>query len=357
MFDPTYIMKMYKTRMIETCPKIKRAAKYVAVLHELDSVNDILGMPYDIILVGETVISQVLIYKNDYPEIAGQIIGAYCKSEHEKRIAEYVSPNIRIGLQDTFESIDDFIKSINPELTIWTNETGRPKLHLFVQVWKHSDPARLEELQVALLKNAENPLVHHIHVSLDGENAHEVLTKIPLELYNKIVIVPIMARLTFKDALNYMSSLPADDFVALINTDIYFDNTIRELWNVSMKNTCFALLRYESSVAFALRQEGAVKPQIYGPRSDSQDAWIFAVSELLEHKESESWDDFDFCLGMPGCDNTFAGELLRRKWNSVNPALSIYALHLHQTQIREYNRSNLVTKFLFHLIAPSAIIP
>ena len=173
---------------------------------------------------------------------------------------------------------------------------------------------------------------------------------------HKIVYTPITARLTYRSSMEYMKTLPVGDYAALINTDIYFDESIRELWNMSIKNTCVSLLRYESSVKYAHGVPGAPVPLIFGPRSDSQDAWFFAVDDLNGHYNSgESWTELDFRLGIPGCDNAIAGELLRRRWNVVNPAFSIRALHLHESNERSYTLLDRVSLGIYVCVNASEI--
>ncbi len=351
-----YIVKLYNTRMIETSPRIKRNVTHIAVIDNPSSnVEELASIPYDIIVAGQEQIELAKCFITKYPARNLQIVGAYCENEEEAILARSIHANINIGFKNDFQDVGQFLHSLNPDASIWRLGDPLPRLHVLVQVWKHRDPNRLEELQVALLNNATNPLIHRLHVSLDGDDASDVLSKIPIEYMNKIIYVPIMSRLTFKNAMEYMSSLPKGDFAAVINTDIYFNHTIRELWNVSMKNKCIALLRYEVTINYALGKDSTFKPYIFGPRADSQDAWIFAVDELCEHKAKESWDSFDFCLGMPGCDNTFTGELMRRRWSSVNPAFSIHIMHIHKQILREYSRSNLVTRGIYHFVAPTAL--
>ncbi len=355
MSNNTYISKLYNTRRIETCPRIKRNVSYVAVLENCSNMKELLSIPYDIIVVGKETFALAQYYLMRYPDRSSHIIGAYCENEEEAILARLIKPDIPIGYTRDFVEVINFLHALNPTAALWRPGNDQPHLHVLVQVWKHRDPARLEELQIAMLKNVTNPLIHRLHISLDGDDAYEALSKIPIEYVDKIILVPIKTRLTFKDAMEYMSELPAGDFAALINTDIYLDHTIRELWNISMKNVCLALLRYEATIDYALGNNMSFKPPIYGPRPDSQDAWIFTTNDLVEHRAKESWDTFDFCLGMPGCDNTFTGELMRRRWSSVNPAFTIHIMHLHNSNAREYNHSNLVTYGLFHLIVPTAI--
>jgi hypothetical protein len=377
-----------KTRVINTNPRTIRNNKYIAII-EGDDINAILATPYDIIVVGAEAIEAVTEIVSRVPERAFQIVGAYCTTAEETTAAckleaalasgitadfadvrQYVkllrpqraksvpSSTIQftIGSNEQFPTADDFMKSMYPTATAWKPSDARPNLHLFAQVWKPAQKQRLDELQTAFFMNANNPYVHSIHVSLDGDDAVDVLSKIPQDLMHKIIYAPLTERLTYRSSMEYMKTLPAGDFAALINTDIYFDESIRELWNMSMKNTCVSLLRYESSVNYVNGVSGAAVPLIFGPRSDSQDAWFFAVNDLNGHYDSgESWVELDFRLGVPGCDNAIAGELLRRRWNVVNPAFSIRALHLHESNERSYTILDRVSLGLYLCINPTEI--
>jgi hypothetical protein len=159
--------------------------------------------------------------------------------------------------------------------------------------------------------------------------------------------------------MEYMATLPAGDFAALINSDIYFNDTLYNIWNISMDNRCLALLRYNATLDYAIQKEGASRPVIFkgnnGPRSDSQDAWIFRVADLVEHKQKESWEELNFTMGVPGCDNTIAGELMRRRWIIANPALTIKTIHIQEDQSRNYNVTQLVTLGIYAHLTPTAI--
>lgn len=376
------------TRVINTNPRTARINKYIAIV-EGDDINAILATPYDIIVVGAEAIEAVTKIVSQVPERAFQIVGAYCTTAEEIAAARKLEAVLASGItadfadirqyvkllrpqgaksvpsstiqftirsNEKFPTADDFMKSMYPTATAWRPGDTRPNLHLFAQVWKPAQKQRLDELQTAFFMNANNPYVHSIHVSLDGDDATDVFAKIPQDLLHKIVHVPITARLTYRSSMEYMKTLPAGDYTALINTDIYFDESIRELWNMSMKNTCVSLLRYESTVRYALGVTKTPIPPIFGPRADSQDTWFFAVDDLNAHYDSgESWMELDFRLGVPGCDNAIAGELLRRRWNVVNPAFSIRALHLHESNERSYTLLDRVSLGLYLCITPTEI--
>ena len=56
-------------------------------------------------------------------------------------------------------------------------------------------------------------------------------------------------------------------------------------------------------------------------------------------------------MGMPGCDNRIAKEILDAGYNITNPCLSIKAIHLHETGYRTYTAKDTVHG-LYHYVLP-----
>ncbi len=236
-----------------------------------------------------------------------------------------------------------------------TSGAEAPKFHIICQFWKPVSSKRWKELCTSLRKNLENPFIASIHLLLESENCREAFSSLSSELQSKIVAVPWSRRLTYKDALKYMSCLPKEDLCCLANTDIFFDESVREIWNIDMKMRCLALLRYEATLDWAEGVAGTEEPQIFGSssgRDDSQDCWIFRCGDL----SSTDWSALTFTLGQAGCDNCFAGELVRRRFTVCNPALTIKTYHLHESGLRSYNENDRVTFGIYATIAPGGIM-
>jgi hypothetical protein len=229
--------------------------------------------------------------------------------------------------------------------------SAAPKFHLLVQLWKPTSARRWRELCTALQRNAENPFVHRIHVMQEADAVAEAWAKWPANLKEKLVVLePASARLTYRAALDYLAKLPASDYAAFANADIYFDQTLRELWTTDFKGTCLALLRYEAKAGL-----DDSEAKLFGPRDDSQDAWIFRVADL-KAQGADSWRPLTFALGQAGCDNAFAGELVRRRWRVANPCMSIRTLHLHESAVRSYREDDRVTMGVYATVAPSGVL-
>ena len=358
---PDEIAILDKTTVIQITNNIYYTINKIAIIDYIIDINELLAIPYKIIITGFNNIVHIIKHIDRLSEYTKQqIIGLYCTPEAFKlkqHLGKLLNNSIKIGLNTTHNSIEDFAKSFNINATIWHPSNIYPKLHIITQIWKQRDINRLEELQTALYKNAINPYVYKIHILVCEDDSLDLLHKIPHNLLHKIQFFSVSDRLTYKNAMEYMCTLPANDFAIILNTDIYLDETIRELWNCDFKNTCLALLRYDSSISYALNKSNAEFPKILGPINCSQDAWIFQVNDVIADKQrSQTWDGYNIELGQLGCDNTILSELRNNKWEIANPCFSIKIYHLHSSNIRTYNYKGRVSHGVYTFIEPSFII-
>ena len=75
--------------------------------------------------------------------------------------------------------------------------------------------------------------------------------------------------------------------------------------------------------------------------------------------KSRSWNDFktfDYKLGTAGCDNRFTGDMFGMRFLISNPCHTIQTVHLHKTEIRNYNPRDIQPAKLYLYIHPCAII-
>ena len=117
--------------------------------------------------------------------------------------------------------------------------------------------------------------------------------------------LPVTCRPTFRTffkAVNHLTN--PDDINVIANSDIYF----KEAPIAPKRNQCFALTRYEGDV--------------FKDMSDSQDVWIFIGKINIPAY-------CDFHLGIRGCDNRIAKELLMIGYDVLNPSLTIKTYHIH----------------------------
>jgi hypothetical protein len=160
-------------------------------------------------------------------------------------------------------------------------------VHLFINSFKHRDPARNAELAEALKLNQSCGQIDRIHEITDPQ------------------------RPTFRELCEIVRSRVGWADVAIIaNSDIVFDESARLLHHIGY-GECFALSRYEGERGERL----CANPQ------GSQDAWVF-----------RGWPPdiaVDFPLGTHGGDQRFAHMLGDAGYAVYNPSLSIKTRHLH----------------------------
>ena len=110
-----------------------------------------------------------------------------------------------------------------------------------------------------------------------------------------------------------------------------------------------ALLRWDVS-SFGSTGE----PTLFGPRADSQDAWIIARDSLTFPITEE---EFGFPFGKPGCDNAIALSMMRNHCAVANPAYTIRTYHLHSSNVRNYDPHDVLYRPHYLYVDPTAIQP
>ena len=215
---------------------------------------------------------------------------------------------------------------------------------LFTQFFQHKKKNRSKEIKDCLMKNCASPFVDKI-ILLNEKDESSEWKHFPGS--EKIQQAIMGQRLSYSHFLQYVHDyVPENVYTILCNADIYIEDSIRELYKVDMKNKMIALLRWDV--------DASGHATLFGPRADSQDTWIF----LSDSIKSRKWDysTFNFCLGHPGCDNVFAGQILRNYFVISNPSLTFRTFHLHNTNIRNYNEKDIIPSDVYVNIVPSNII-
>ncbi len=211
-----------------------------------------------------------------------------------------------------------------------------PQTWLIQQYFKHPLPRRAREIWSCLEKNIACKYIDKILLLNETEG-------VELPTSDKLIVRCLGSRMTYADVLRAIQTdVPEHAFAIFSNSDIYFDETLRLLWSISLKERNFflALLRWEENGA------------IFGPRADSQDTWIVA-KDCVNFAVTD--DEFGFPFGKPGCDNAIGIAMLRKKFVVVNPAYSIKTHHVHTSQIRNYDPRDVLYKPVFLYIEPTAI--
>jgi hypothetical protein len=212
-------------------------------------------------------------------------------------------------------------------------------LWLITQYYKSTSKERANEIDLCLQKNVENPLISGI--LLLNETHFEMK-------HSKVKEVVIGHRITYADVMSAVSSLPDNALVAFANADICFDPiSWRSLWSVNLTDVCIALLRYD------VPSSGTKDATLFGPRADSQDSWVVRAADVKSR--TLTGPQFDIPFGVMGCDNAFALEMLRQKFCVINPCHTLITWHYHQSNVRTYDKDDVIDRTTFHYIHPSGL--
>ena len=231
--------------------------------------------------------------------------------------------------------------------SITVDPTAIPEqVWMVTQYYRPLHKKRAKEIRQCLKENCANPLISRIVLLNEKDESNDANKWYDVPGHEKIHQVVIGSRLTYADFIQYVyDTVPSHVFVILCNADIYWNETLQELWRIQLANRMLGLLRWDV---------GESEPKIFGPRADSQDSWIF-LSDSIKDRE---WDltPLAFCLGQPGCDNAFAGHMLRNRFALSNPAYSIQSLHLHRTEYRTYDKRDTIPATVYINLAPGHLI-
>ncbi len=143
-------------------------------------------------------------------------------------------------------------------------------------------------------------------------------------------VITVNHKPTFAELFEITRASP-DDINIISNTDIFFDNTINEVKNITSREA-WALTRWNYL--------GDNRAEFFN-RHDSQDVWIFRGAVRKE-------TDGKYGMGVAGCDNRLAFELKKAGYLVRNPSLSIRAYHYHLSEVRTFDWNDKVPEpYLF----------
>jgi len=157
---------------------------------------------------------------------------------------------------------------------------------------------RRNEFLQALKLNAENTKIHKVYILC--ESGEEFIRSFS----PKIEIVKCENRPKFKDLILFANTL----------------STLSKALHVKEKEV-YCLTRWNQIDA------GQIE---FFLNFKSQDSWIF--KGILPDNIGA------YFMGVPGCDNRLAAELVVNGFKISNPSLSVHSIHLHATEKRTYHK-------------------
>lgn len=195
------------------------------------------------------------------------------------------------------------------------------KIHLCTPYFRSKSEERQAEFDECLKGNLENSTIERITLFID--DACE-----PPFLHQKLRIVEISRRLTYRDWLEFALAEPTPHISVLSNTDILFDESIARLTTVFGYDNRFVALSRHERVGNTLEQHPDPKW--------SQDVWAIRNDDAFNESFCRA---IDFPLGVPRCDNKIVYEAAVHGFDVVNPFPAIQAIHLHESRVRGYHKT------------------
>lgn len=192
-----------------------------------------------------------------------------------------------------------------------TNTTDQ-KFVLITQFYLPSDPSLQRSLQEVLRRNLLHEAIEEVYLMCDADYSFDQLPN-----HHKITKLPQSRRLQFADAFRVMNERLRGRVVILANSDICFDDSLRDLSRS---------LPGDPRLVLALSKwtpVGGASSLSLSLRSDSQDAWVLS-SPVPEQVLQQS----GFFLGAPRCDNRLAQVFLDAGYRVKNPSFFVHAIEL-----------------------------
>jgi len=286
----------------------------VICLDEFESMYPFLGQPWDGTLEDAIMCATIVFRYN-------RLIGLGLTANH---------PRIK---NVTFSDL---------KLSVFESHAPPEPLILIQQLYKPADKTREKELKKCLEMNLKCDFIDQIILFVESENL-----AIPADPQKKIKQIPLKSRLTYAHCIDTIQNVVgANSLVAFANADIYLNATWRSIWSVDLADTFVALLRWEES-------DGSKPPELFGPRNDSQDTWLIHSNSVL----ARTWNlsAFNIPFGKAGCDNAILVEFLRNKFKIVNPAMNIQTIHVHKSEFRTYEKTDIVDRPVYMFVEPTGI--
>ena len=205
-------------------------------------------------------------------------------------------------------------------------------INIIYQFFIPDDKHRYKEIKECLMHNIKNKFVNN--VILFNERDYS-LRELGLQNFDKVTQINLGKRLTFAETFRQIKERDIEGYNVIINSDIFVDDTINKLRFSQLKdnNIVLAQLRHNYISGKPFRSA-----KIFGPRFDSQDAWIIHSKNNIPESR---YSLFNFNFGTPGCDNKLVYLFKILGYDIINDPLTVKIYHLHQDMSRNYQHKPL----------------
>lgn len=191
------------------------------------------------------------------------------------------------------------------------------RVHLLVGSYDDPTPARAAEFLECLHRNCDLKHIVRVHCFIEGPKF--AFAKQGLE-YNKLALVERGRRVTYNDLFHFSDTKLQGETCIIANSDIFFDESLVQLKGYDLTNKLLCLAR---------RNDRTEPVSIEQFDVNGHDAWIFRAP-LVRFRCN--WE-----LGKWGCDLRLSHEAAEAGLILENPALNIFANHVHGSGVRRYS--------------------
>lgn len=200
----------------------------------------------------------------------------------------------------------------------------KDNIYIFQQFYIPKDNNRKKEINECLKKNIKLKLVTKVVLLNEREYSRDEMDLSEVE-FKKVQQIIISKRLRYNIFFEIAHKFKG--YCLLANSDIFFDDSLVNIFRSPLyyERSCFTQLRIEHN------------KKLFGPRSDSQDAWLFHSKHLILNTEHSNFE-----LGMPGCDNKITFILAMNNFQLYNEPFRIKTNHLHTSNIRGYSGKDVI---------------
>ena len=232
------------------------------------------------------------------------------------------------------------------------NTCYKDTITICYQFYIDQSAERQKEIVECLARNVSNPLIDKIYLLNE-----KIYTDEELGIKSdKIIQKNIHKRLTYKDLFDSVDKYNIEGYVVLCNSDIFFDNTLENLFftDLSLGKIMLSQLRFEYTDGDSQHklwgwderlkraEDGSItttKGNDYWMRTfnTSADAWIFHSKFNVP---TEFRDHFDFMLGFPHCENRFHYLMYVLRYILIRDPYYVRIFHHHQSGKRNYTKKD-----------------
>lgn len=198
------------------------------------------------------------------------------------------------------------------------------------QYYIDKNAKRRDENALCLRLNASNNAITRVLLLNERMYTDDELGNPPME---KVTQVVVGKRLTYLDVFQYAKN-NLSGYIALANTDIFFDKSIDNLRTAALANErrIFCQLRYEFTSAIKDLQNCVTSCL----RPDSQDVWMWHSSMELPNGIEKT---LNMNMGVAGCDNKLVYLMSLMGVECYNEPERVRTYHYHESQARTYDPS------------------